>query len=176
MGLINILVAVDGTQLAEQVANGKIKPGTKTSPTSLGAWSQSDVYIAMISQHNNVVNNEGQSELKISANSGDTVQWAMTTFGNNVDNTAFLYAGSFSPSGAILPSGLLYFNSQTAEHLPNNSGTLQEFTNNVYLAQGTVIQVGVKIQYTLSFQLVNNANGNVIGYFSWDPFIDVNQG
>lgn len=174
MGLINILVAVDGTQLAQQVADGSIKPGSKTSPTPLGAWSQSDVYIAMISQHNNVVNDGGQSELTISANSGDSIQWAMTTFGNNVDHTAFLYAGAFSPSGAIVPTGLLYFNTQTSEQLPNNSGTLQQYTNNVYVAQGTVVEVGVKIQYTLSFQLVNNATGAVIGYFTWDPFINVN--
>ncbi|MDI1256334.1 MAG: hypothetical protein PSV16_09545 [Flavobacterium sp.] len=56
MGLINILVAVDGSQLAQQVADGSISAGSQGSPTSLGAWSQSDVYIAMISQHSNVVN------------------------------------------------------------------------------------------------------------------------
>ena len=176
MGLINILVAVDGSQLAQQVADGSIQAGSQGSPTSLGAWSQSDVYIAMISQHSNVVNDGGQSELTISANSGDTIQWAMTTFGNNTDYTAFLYAGTFNPSSAIVPAGLLYLNTQVAEHLPNNSGTLQQYNNNVYIAQGTVVQVGVSIQYTLSFELVNNANGNVVGYFTWDPFINVNQG
>ncbi|MXN93037.1 hypothetical protein GR160_17560 [Flavobacterium sp. Sd200] len=176
MELINILVTVDGAKLAEQVSDSKIAAGTKNAPTGLGAWSTSDVYIAMISQYSNVVNDGGKSELTISANSGDSIRWAMTTFGNNADYSAFLYASSFNPSDAIVPNPLTYINSQIEEHLPNNSGTLTPFTNNIYIAQGTVVKVGLQVQYTLSFQLVDNSNGSTIGYFSWDPFIQVNQG
>ncbi|MBL4710100.1 MAG: hypothetical protein JKY48_16850 [Flavobacteriales bacterium] len=175
MSLINILIAVDGITLAEQVRDGSIKKGSLNNPTSLKSWKESDVYISMISQHSNVVNDGGKSELKISANAGDSIDWAMTTFGNNSDYTAFLYAGHFTPSSAIVPSGLTYFNSQIDEHLPNNSKVLTKYTNNVYLAQGTVVKVGVSIQYTLSFQLVDNTTREVIGYFYWDPFIDVNN-
>lgn len=96
----------------------------------------------------------------------------MTPFGNNTDYTAFLYAGTFNPAGMIVPSGLLYLNTQVAEHLPNNIGTLQQYNNNVYIAQGT----GCGGRRLLSFELINNANGAVIGYFTWDSFITVNQG
>ncbi|MBF6653529.1 hypothetical protein C3B47_11630 [Flavobacterium columnare] len=44
----------------------------------------------MTLQNSNVTNNsQGQSELNVKANSGDQVQWFMTTFDNNVDYIAF---------------------------------------------------------------------------------------
>ncbi|MFK7049996.1 Inclusion body protein [Flavobacterium columnare] len=176
MATISIQIAVDAASLASQVASGSIKAGTQSSPTSLGAWSDSNVFITMTSQNSNVTNNsQGQSELNVKANSGDQVQWFMTTFDNNVDYTAFLYNGTFNPNTAF--SGLTYITPQVNNYLPptnNPTGSLTKFTNNENYAIGTVLQVGTSIQYTLSFTLVNNSNGSIIGYFTWDPFITVN--
>jgi hypothetical protein len=176
MALINVLIAVNGTQLAQQVHDGSITPGTQGSPTGLGAWQDSNVYISMTAQNSFVVNDGGQSELTVAANSGDTLQWSMQTFDCNLDYTAYLYAGSFNPSANISP--LVYYRSTTSSYLPtgtNPTGPPALVHNSNCVAQGTVLTPGTQIQYTLSFTLVNNSTGAVVGYFSWDPFIKVSQ-
>ncbi len=175
MALINILVAVNAAELAERLADGSMKPGSVGSPTNLGAWGSSDVFVSMIAQNSYVSSDQGGSELDIKASSGDTVRWTVSTFDGDTDYTAFLYNGNFNPAASITP--LSYFNMHTSVYLPSGTdpvnGTLQLFHNNAYATQGTVIEPGQKIQYTLSFKLVNNSTGAVIGYVSWDPFISI---
>jgi len=172
METINVLITVDADALANQLKDGKIQKGTQDAPTPLGSYSQSDVYITMISQSGNVINNtQGQSELSIKCNSGDTIQWAITTFTNNFDYSVSLYNGSFSPADAMNP--LTYNSSQAKNYLPNSSHILTQYTNQVAVAQAQVAEVNKQITYNLSFQLVNNSTGNIIGYFMWDPFITV---
>jgi hypothetical protein len=122
------------------------------------------------------VNDGGGSELTVTANSGDTLRWSMQTFDSNSDFTAYLYAGTFNPSANI--SALVYLPVTTSSYLPTSSDPLAApalVHNSVYFAQGTVLTPGTQIQYTLSFTLVNNSNGTIVGYFSWDPFINVSS-
>jgi len=176
MATINVLVAVDGAKLAQQVADGSISAGSSGSPTPLGSYSSSDVYISMIAPNSSIDNGtNGQSELQISANGGDTVEWAMTTFDNNFNQTAFIYSGNFNPSGSInVP--LSYASGQAYAYLGTGnpaSTTPTKFVNQVSTVSGTILKIGIQIQYTLSFVLADNSTGNVIGYFTWDPFINV---
>jgi hypothetical protein len=175
MSNIDILIAVDGAKLAEQISDGSLSAGSQASPTSLGAWTDSDVYISMISQHSNVTNDGGASELTVAGSAGDNVRWSITTFGNNSDYTAYLYAGNFNPANAI--TALDYINIETENYLPATAaptGGTTSVMNHLYIAQGTLVEPNVKIQYTLSFTLVDNATGEALGYFTWDPFIQVN--
>ncbi len=177
MATINVLIAVDGAALASQVATGVISPGSYASPTSLGSYATSNVFISMIAPNSSVSNNsQGQSELQISANGGDTVEWAITTFDNNFDQTPYLYSGNFNPAGTI-NTPLSFASGQAYAYLAVGnppSTTPTKFVNQVSTVSGTILKIGVQIQYTLSFTLVNNSNGNIIGYFTWDPFINVN--
>lgn len=181
MSTINILIAVDGASIAQQVNDQKLSPGTQASPTGLGAWGSSNVYIAMVAPNSTVSNgSQGQSELYVNALSGDTVEWAITTFDNNFDQTPYLYDGTFNvqsaPATPLPISALSYACSQAANYLdPNNppASSLTEFVNQVSTVSATIQRLNVTIQYTLSFVLVNNATGTIIGYFSWDPFIVV---
>ncbi|AZZ98021.1 AidA/PixA family protein [Pseudoalteromonas sp. R3] len=175
MSQINILVAVDAEKLADKVADGTLSAGSAEHPTPLGAWSQSDVFISMIAQHGVAVNNQGQSELTIQAESGDFLQWAMTTFGNNTDHTASIYNGSFNPS-----NGIEAFGSEIQQEnnylVPSDDSAPTTFTkvvNQFSVYQAKITKVKQSIQYTLSFALVNNQSGSVVGYFTWDPFINV---
>jgi nematocidal protein AidA len=177
MATINVLIAVDAATLAQQVKDGSIKPGSQSNPTFLGSYAASDVYISMITQSGNVDNtSQGQSELQIKCNSGDTVQWAITSFTNNFNHSVFLYAGVFSPADAM--NAMSYNSSQVKNYLPAAGGTtigpLTKYINQVVTAQANVARVGLSIQYYLSFQLIDNSKGTVIGYFAWDPFINVN--
>lgn len=177
MATINILIAVDGASLASQVADGSLSPGSQQSPTNLGSYSSSNVYIAMIAPNSSISNGtQGQSELQISANGGDTVEWAITTFDNNFDQTAYLYSGNFNPAGSI-NTPLSYASGQSYAYLATGNppaNTPTKFINQVSTVSGTILKIGLQIQYTLSFTLVNNSNGAIIGYFMWDPFINVN--
>jgi hypothetical protein len=177
MSTINVLIAVDGAALASQVADGSIKAGSSGSPTNLGAYGSSNVYIAMIAPNSYASNGtQGQSELQITANSGDTVEWAITTFDNNFDQTVYLYGSTFSPVGSI-NTPLSFASSQVHNYLATGNppaSTPTKFTNQTNTVSGT-IQIITQIQYTLSFVLVNNSNGTIIGYFQWDPFINVNS-
>ncbi|NOU49814.1 hypothetical protein HG263_04600 [Pseudoalteromonas sp. JBTF-M23] len=175
MAQINVLVAVDGDALANRVADGSLSAGSADRPTVLGSYSSSDVFISMIAQHSVAVNDQGQSELTIQAQSGDFLQWSMTTFGNNTDFTASIYNGSFNPS-----NGIEAFGSQIQQEnnylVPSDNTaptTFEHFVNNFSVYQAKLTKVNQRIQYTLSFALVNNQTGNVVGYFTWDPFIQV---
>ena len=177
MATINVLVAVDGAKLAQQVADGSLSAGTESSPTALGSYSSSDVYISMIAPNSFADNGtNGQSELQISADGGDTVEWAITTFDNNFDQTAYIYSGNFNPSGSInVP--LSYASGEAYAYLATGNppaSTPTKFVNQVSTVSGTILKIGLQIQYTLSFALVDNSSGNIIGYFTWDPFINVN--
>jgi len=177
MATINVLIAVDGAALASHVADGSLSAGSAGSPTNLGSYGTSNVYITMIAPNSYVSNgSQGQSELQISADGGDSVEWAITTFDNNFDQTAYLYGSSFNPASAI-NTPLSYASGQAYAYLatgnpPASSPT--KFINQISTVTGTILQIGLTIQYTLSFTLVNNANGSIIGYFMWDPFINVN--
>ncbi|MFT5146466.1 MAG: hypothetical protein ACI8RP_001363 [Urechidicola sp.] len=177
MSKINILIAVDGATLAQQVKDGSLSAGSSASPTNLGSYGSSNVYISMIAP-NSVVSNgtQGDSELQISANGGDSVEWAITSFDNNFDQTPFLYTGNFNPANAI-NTPLSFASGEAYAYLGTGnpaSTSPTKFVNQVSTVSGTILKIGVRIQYTLSFVLVDNATGTTIGYFMWDPFINVN--
>lgn len=169
--LRNVLVAVDGYELAQQVRDGVISPGTKGTPTDLGAYSSSDVFISMISQHSSATNDQGGSELEITVNAGDSIRWAMMTFGSNLNYTAYLYNGIFNPTTVL--SHLVLHPITATNYLPDAESDIKTYDNQLYIAEGTVLKPGKEVQYTLSFALVDNSDGHIVGYFSWDPFINV---
>ncbi|MES2654925.1 MAG: AidA/PixA family protein [Bacteroidota bacterium] len=182
MSQINILIAVDGATLAQRVQDGSLAAGTSGSPTGLGAWSQSDVFISMVTQNSNVTNgsSEGSSELSITCDAGDELQWSIISFDMNTEQTPYLYNGSFTLTAGNPPIGitpLTYLTTEVVNYFPptaNPTGPLTAATNTLARAIGTVTTPGQTLQYTLSFVLVNNSNGSIIGYFSWDPFIVTN--
>ncbi|OKS87814.1 AidA/PixA family protein [Mucilaginibacter polytrichastri] len=177
MSIINIQILVDAAAIVAKA----LPAGSETNPTGLGSWSQSDVYISMTTQSGNVNNNEGQSELEVNANSGDTIEWSINTFDNNADNTVYLYNGTFNSQTQGIPasqaiSPLVYLSVKVNNYLPpsgNVTGTPTLYQNQVAFAQATLLQPGVVLQYTLSFIVINNTTGSIVGYYSWDPFINV---
>lgn len=179
MATIDIIVAVDGDQLQEQVNGKELSAGTKAAPTYLGSWTESDVFISMIAQQQFVSNDssDGSSELTVTCNSGDTIRWRMTTFSSNTDTCAFIYGGKFTNAlnngKSVELSPLTLLSDQNTVNIPNESGTLTAYNNQLYFAQATVLGSSQKLQYYMDFELVDST-GTSIGYFQWDPFIVVN--
>jgi hypothetical protein len=175
MAEMSIQILVDAQLLADMVAADPSKAGSQDNPQSLGAWSSSDKYIYMIAKNSYVVSDQAQSELRIQVTSGTNINWYMGTFDNNTSYTPILYKGVFNPSDGITP--IQYVSMQTIQYLPPGTdplATLQGYTSQVFNADARITKIGQTIQYTFSFKLVdNNKGGRVVGYFSWDPFINV---
>lgn len=179
MGQVNIAVTLDSDALVASVQNGALGTGSLDSPQSIGANATSDAYIYMIAQNSVVVNNQAGSELTVQVSSGDQIRWNMTTFDNNSKYTAFIYKSQFNLTSGTPPIGLSdvqYANQQIGVRLPEGSdptGPLGQYVNHIYPASTSVNAIDQTIQYTLSFQLVDNETGVVFGYFVWDPFINI---
>ncbi len=185
--MINIQIQVDAATLAKNAQLHKKFAGTLDKPTNLGSWNESDVYISMTTQHSNVTydskkqatEGQGHSELAVKANSNDTLSWTINTFDNNTDYTVYLYNGVFNPQDknpepAITP--LTYISAEVLNYLPpsgNPTADPKPHNKQVASAQATVLRLGVTIQYVLSFIVVDNSTAEIVGYFSWDPFINV---
>jgi len=173
MARIGITIIVDADNIKAHLDSGQLQPGTQASPTNLGANAASDNYLYMIAKRGVVSSGqEGSSELTITANVGDTIQWSMNTLLFNTKYTPFIYDSRFNPSNGLSPTQ--YLNITTTNYIPpgsNPTAPTQKVTSQLYVAMATVVKSGQKIQYVLSFKLIDNATGNVIGYFSWDPFI-----
>jgi nematocidal protein AidA len=170
MATINVLIAVDAATLAQQVKDGSIKPGSERVPTSLSSYVSSNVYLVMITQGDILDNfTLGQRELQMKCNESDNVQWTITSFANNFDHSVFLYKVRLRHSVAKVS----YNSSQANNYLPAPGGgsTIGEVTE--YKNQVATVQTGVASQYSLLFQLVDNANGNILGYFEWDTSINI---
>jgi hypothetical protein len=169
---IDILCVIDAETLANNIKSGTLSPGTLENPTWLGANSNSDVYVFMITQGSFVVNNQTKSELMISAKVGDNVRWGITSPASGVDYSCMLY--NFQTGSVILTTPFVLPLS-VVEYINNPANPAQilslSYTNSVW--QSTVTAVG-SVQYSWSFQLIDQ-NGNVLGYFSWDPFINIAQ-
>jgi hypothetical protein len=98
----------------------------------------------------------------------------MTTFGGDTGYTAYLYDGVFNPAHHLSP--LLYLNLAPTVYLPDSGeprASVRPYTNHLYVAQANVVIPGGRINYHLSFVLLDNSTQQVIGYFSWDPYIKV---
>ncbi len=189
MAQINILIAVDAPTLAQQIQDGSLPSGAVNAPHNLGSYTSSNVYISMVTQNNNVDNNtQGLSELTIRCDSGDELQWSMVSFDMNTGYTPYLYNGTFvsvvsleKPTPTNTPPGiapLTYVTAEVVNYFPLTAEPTDapvEATNTIARAVSFVTEPGQTIQYTLSFALVDNANGEIIGYFSWDPFIATNS-
>ncbi len=177
---VDVITVVDCELLASAIQIGAIRPGSFSSPTNLGSYSSSDNYIYMISRNGSVNNNQAKSELSIKVNPGDTIRWAMTSFESNADYTPYLYNSHFNPSTSL--SGMRFLSLQLNTYLPPvgaydngdpNLDNSQGVPTRAVVGQTDVLQSGSQIQYTMSFKVVNNMNGQPLGYFTWDPFITI---
>ena len=166
---IDILCTIDAETLVDMVKEGKIAAGSIESPTSLGSWGSSDLYIYMITEKNFVVNNQAKSELKISTRIGDNVRWKIDCPSNS--QSCILYSFRAGQGAELLTPPQL-MDLHEIKYINDQATTIKEVHVEDSVWQSTVVNTG-DVQYSWSFQLVDNTNGKVIGYFTWDPFISI---
>ena len=183
MSQINIAVVIDTATLAQT------KPGgTWNEPTYIGSYAESNVCVFMIAQSQYVVNNQAKSELTISAKIGDLINFTVTSPDAGIDFCPIFYNAQLNNKnvmdvGSILINWdkyLLSSGGKGAEPIfsdlipdgqpgagnPNNciTSTWQMIVTSV--GSGTT-------QYDMWFAIIDTNTGSVIGYYVWDPFIDI---
>ncbi|MFK7785742.1 MAG: AidA/PixA family protein [Crocinitomicaceae bacterium] len=182
MSQIFIAITVDAISLA---AN---KPGGSwDSPISLGTYSDSDVYIEMMAQGDAVVNDQGESELTIEASVGDEIIYTISAPGAGQNYYPVLYDVDLKESYVTsLGSNTAVWSNYC---LQSNTGSGVEpvfvdtiptgFTNagdpNTFICSQWLFEVNAvgNTGYTMSFAVLDTQTGDVIGYYKWDPFINV---
>jgi len=174
MKIINMLIAVDGAALTQQVADGSLSPGSPDAPTRLGDYSDSGVYIIMMASSGPIIDNtRKQPELRLGISGTDTTRWAINTLDNNHDQTAYLYRGPFDID---VFSTLLYSCKKKKTYLATGNPPVSKptkFSNQVSTVTGFMELPTEVMDNIVYFTLVNNKNGQTIGYFMWEPLISL---
>ena len=175
---IDILCAIDAEDILSQYPNPSQNSG---SPTGVSAN-----LIYMIVQQGSAISGNGQGELNISANIGDNIRWRETSLSLNFEYSVQFYNFSSSSQDLITLPPVLVGG-------VNNDGTLAEVqeampkhvsgappwlptsVNNTpyHYWQSTAQEAGNET-YHWQF-LIADSNGNVQGYFQWDPYITISQ-
>ncbi len=164
MSISDILLTIDGAELAERVSDNSISAGTQDNPTGLGTYNTSGVYITALSG-NSIATNKQKHPLLSLPTYGTRIN--MSTFGSNIDYTAYLYEISLK---SVFAGQTKYLPHEYVIYLPGTETPTdppQAFGNYAY----EVFTPDIEIQYTFSFSLVNNSDGKTIGYFFWDVFV-----
>jgi nematocidal protein AidA len=172
MTAIDILIVVDGLQLAAQVADGRLLAGSADSPTSLGTYSSTGIYMTMITSFGTILDNSGdQPELRVNAYRGGAIGWTINTIDNNRAQTAYLYNGNADT--AIIDISL-YSCRTVKNYLATGNPPAEKpskFLNQISKVLSYTELPLVTLNDGIFFTLVNNSAGQIIGYFTWNPII-----
>lgn len=182
---INIVTLVDAERIMEQMNSKGYPKGSFNEPNVLIALNDPDSLIYMVAHRGFVYQGkEGSSKLEIQAQTGDTIVWSMTTFGNGADYSVYLYGHYFYVTAGAWPAGLAnprYFRQTVGLYLPNeeiidpyiSECPLAPVENQHYKFAVDVVGVDQEIQYTMYFRIVDNATGETTGYFIWQPILKI---
>lgn len=169
---IEVLVVFDAATILADNPNPSQDAG---SPTPADGQ-----YIFMITDQANAGSGQAGNELNVLAQTGDTIRWREATLAPT-DYEALLYAFTMEqnpqagqqPGGPSLISTPVPILISVTEPFPDpgNPSVPQMQRLNDYFWNCTVENPG-SVTYQFSFMLVDR-NGNVKGYFTWDPFITI---
>jgi nematocidal protein AidA len=166
LSTIPVLCVIDSASI---IAN--VKPGTASNPASLGSWSQSDAYVYMITNSAFVANEQAQSELTVNAQVGQSIQWTITSIDNGLEYNCILQSVNPNSTTAITAPVSLPLVVNLWVGAPNSAPVAVSYKD--FVLQATVLNTSLpSIQYYIVFQILDT-NGNNLGYYQWDPFIQV---
>lgn len=129
--------------------------------------------IDMVTVQNHAISGNGGGELNLSAQSEDIIQWRATTTSAPGGYDAVLYRFSESQGGIITWPVAISINTNIAVYNASspNQPTLVPYTDVIW--QSNVQNKG-NLTYNFYF-ILTDQNGNVQGYYYWDPYIQINS-
>lgn len=181
---INIQVLVDAPRIMDQMRENGFQPAPADDPFSLQLFDDTDRLIYMIAPRDAIYQSaEGDPELEIKAETGDTIIWHMNTFGNCADYSVYLYWHYFYLAEGEPPLGLAnpgYFRQTVGLWLPYEGEDpnvpncpLEPVLDQHYTFSADVVSIDQLIDYLMCFRMVDNASGESLGYFCWSPKIRI---
>lgn len=159
---IDVLITIDAKEIIANL-HGNSDP---KSPVNAHAYVHMDV------QQSDAESGQGTAELTVSATVGDTIRWRETTLSLNFEYTGILY--EFHPwegSELITKPAPLILTQQEPLPKPGDPLNPDKQTVKNYVWQSTAQESG-KVTYTFNFMIIDK-HFNKIGYYSWDPYIDI---
>ncbi|TDC23298.1 nematocidal protein AidA [Streptomyces sp. 8K308] len=166
---INVLIAFDASSIKRDISNPSKNPD---QPTSVGSQ-----YIYMTTRHDHVVNSSSGANLDFEANPGDTIRWRETTLSLNADYSALLYAYvSSDPDHKLLEDPRVSIVEGSFPIPKEGVGGKPDYDRQSYNDHFWTALVKKSdasgITYHFSFQ-IHDDEGNLVGYFKWDPHITI---
>lgn len=128
----------------------------------------------MIVKNANAVNGQAGAELTISAKTLDTIRWRATSLSLNSENEVILCKYFGDPKLISDPEPML---AEVDCPLPNPDDPYNPTTQtiNTYFFNSVVEKVGSgRVTYHFVFLIIDR-DGNKIGYYHWDPFINISR-
>lgn len=167
MATIPVMIVFDGETIVSTFGQG----GSESAPITIN--SSNCVY--MIAQGNYVVNSQANYELKIKAEPEDIIQWRATAV-DRTDYSPILTQFVVSSGTSLIGTAqqnqpTLYYYLSADPSNPDNGVRQTSCLDAVW--QATVLSPG-KVTYRWRFKLLDR-EGSVLGYYTWDPYIQINQ-
>lgn len=166
---MEILVVFDLASLVQNLPGGTIE-----NPISLGTDETAAPYVYMITKNSYVISNQAGVELNVGAKVGDTLRWSVNAPGSGTGYNPILWA--FRTNNAVAISTPKMVEMETHPLMPADvsdpSGERVAVSLNEFVWQCTILEPQTTIQYSFYFMVVD-INNNVVGVYTWDPFITV---
>lgn len=165
--IIDVMIAIDTESVIEQYGNN-------TDPDNPVQIDTTKNYIYMIVRSDEAVSGNAGAELTIAAKTLDVIRWRETSLTLNSAYSTILYKfESTNASGLITSPQPIIAEVQTP--LPVADDPLHPSTQTIqdYFWNCTVEKAG-SVTYHFKFMIVDRDN-NVLGYFWWDPFIQISD-
>ncbi|QQX79653.1 hypothetical protein JK628_19380 [Shewanella sp. KX20019] len=130
----------------------------------------------------NGVTGQGGAELRIKGSVGDNVRWRSTSLSGNFEKSVVLYdfRSQSSQGGDLstpeLHGGVKNGNTLTTRIMTPIQGPLplsSELVATPYNYVESTLEAHGTITYQFLFQVNDSGSGDLIGYGTWDPFIDI---
>jgi hypothetical protein len=142
--------------------------GSMESPVTVNVLGPNSIYAIM--DGNYTVNGVSNSAvIPIKALAGDVLTFSITTLSQNQNASVYLYAANHKMRNGHLP--LFFFESQKNNYFPPSKDSFappKAYMNTFSCAKTFVTRAISEGMQTLSFAVVDNSNGKVLGYFKWE--------
>ncbi|RYZ16412.1 MAG: hypothetical protein EOO70_04515 [Myxococcaceae bacterium] len=167
----NVLVVVDAESIY-QAYQGQFSTDSNR-PVSLGERTP---FIYMFVRQDEMLSGQATDDLTIAVNTNNNIRWRITSLTGNTRYSVALNACTILRGVDCITQPIL-IEPTVSVPLPSVNGyqvsvdRFQQYKDAYF--QATAVNASpTPVSYQFSFALANN-DGNILGYFSWDPKISI---